>query len=472
MYSKCLLIRNIAATLAIWCLLVPYAEAVDSVSCCQSLAASLGSKVLYPDSTAYSSSLASYWSAQEQTTYPACILRASSAQDVSTALKVLVPRACKFAVRGGGHGALAGLANIQDGVTIDLRGLDPIKPFAANQLVSVGSGLRIGAIYHALHPLGVAISGGRSYDVGVPGSTLGNGWGWLSNEAGFCCDNVVEYEVVLANGTIITASQQNNANLWKSLKGGREQLWHHVVYSLTESQVPRLLSAVSDFAARRKPDPKETLLFTFSYTPMVGNMYYIQCVYTAPTVQPPAGFDQLLTLPGALFRATNASNTLPGLSYDYNLNTPKGSQTYNASIASVSGVYGIQWTLSFQPLTRLMTDASAARGGNVLGIGLPPEEGLHEVQLTAAFPDAVDYSRVSQAADQLLADCTAAVKSPGADWPWVEMNHASHIQDPISTYGEENRAFMMDTAAKYDPDAVFQTLMPGGYKLKGGHTGR
>ncbi|KAK8066628.1 hypothetical protein PG997_013375 [Apiospora hydei] len=442
---------------------------------CQSLAASLGSKVLYPDSTAYSSSLASYWSAQEQTTYPACVLRASSAQDVSTALKTLVPGACKFAVRGGGHGALAGLANIQDGVTIDLRGLDSIKPFAGKKLVSVGSGSRIGAVYDALHPLGIAISGGRSYDVGVSGSTLGNGWGWLSNEAGFCCDNVVEYEVVLANGAIVTASQQTNAKLWKSLKGGggnfgivtnfvlrtvptTSRIWTtDVVYALPDSQLPRLLDAAAGFTGRPEPDPKETLLLTFSYTPMIGNIYYVQCVYTAPTVQSPAGFDQLLFS----ITVVNDPDALAELH-----------KTYNASIASVSAVHGLEWTVSFQPLTRLMTDASAARGGNVLGIGRPPKEGLHEVQLTAAFPDAADYSRVSRAADQLLADCTAAVKSVGADWHWVEMNHASHIQDPISTYGEENRAFMMDTAAEYDPDAVFQSLMPGGYKLKRGHAAR
>ncbi|RYP26190.1 hypothetical protein DL767_008142 [Monosporascus sp. MG133] len=47
-----------------------------------------------------------------------------------------------------------------------------------------------------------------------------DGWGWLSNEAGFCCDNVVEYEVVLANGSIVRATNTTNANLWKALKGG------------------------------------------------------------------------------------------------------------------------------------------------------------------------------------------------------------------------------------------------------------
>ncbi|KAK8040917.1 FAD binding domain-containing protein [Apiospora phragmitis] len=348
----------------------------------------------------------------------ACILGASSAHDVATALKILDPSAYKFATRGGVHGALRGIANIQDGVTIDLRGLNYIIPFAGNRLVSVGGGQTIGTVYAALHNLGITISGGRSYDVGVGGSTLGNGWQWMSNEAGFGCDNVAEYEVVLSNGTIVIANRYTNAKLWKSLKGGGNnfgivtsfvfrtmpmaRIWtEDVLYSLTESQVPRLLSAAANFTSDPEPDPKATLF-----------------------------------------------------------------------IAAVSAVYGIGWTLSFQPLTRLMTEASAARGGNVVGIGLPPPERLHDVQLTAAFLGAADYGRVSSAADQLLAECIAAVTAHGAYWPWVEMNHASHIQDPISTYGKENKAFVLDTASEYDPYAVFQNLMPGGCKLEAGCASR
>jgi FAD/FMN-containing dehydrogenase len=129
--------------------------------------------VSYPNSTSYNASISSYWSQQEQLVRPSCILSATSAQDVSNAVRILVPRSCKFAVRSGGHAALAGNANIQDGVTIDLSGLDWIVPSANNSLVSIGPGQTWGRVYGALDALGVSVPGGRDGPVGVGGTTLG-----------------------------------------------------------------------------------------------------------------------------------------------------------------------------------------------------------------------------------------------------------------------------------------------------------
>jgi FAD/FMN-containing dehydrogenase len=140
---------------------------------CQALTSTLGSRVLYPNSTAYESSVNSYWSQQEQLISPSCVLSATSAEDVSKALRVLVPNACKFAVRSGGHGAIAGIANIEDGVTIDLTALNWILPSADGSLVSIGPGQRWGSVYAALDAIGVSVPGGRDSPVGVGGTTLG-----------------------------------------------------------------------------------------------------------------------------------------------------------------------------------------------------------------------------------------------------------------------------------------------------------
>jgi FAD/FMN-containing dehydrogenase len=86
---------------------------------------------------------------------------------------VLVPRACKFAVRGGGHGAIAGIANIDDGVTIDLGGLSAVTVSSDNKKVKVGGGASWGAVYARLSPLGLAAPGARHATVGVGGSSLG-----------------------------------------------------------------------------------------------------------------------------------------------------------------------------------------------------------------------------------------------------------------------------------------------------------
>lgn len=257
-------------------------------------------------------------------------------------MEILVPKGCTFAVRGGGHGALKGLANVQDGVTIDLRGLNSIEPLENNSIVAVGSGQSVGNVYTALQPLGIAVSSGRSYDVGVGGSTLGDGWGWMSNEAGFACDNVVEYEVVLANGSIVAATNRTNALLWRALKGGGSnfgivtkfvyrtlpigQIWAgDANYALNETEVPQLLDAAYNFTSNPQGDKKASTLFSFTYDATYGLIYWVQYVYTEPVTEAPPVFDELLSLPGEL-RKNITITELPEFSYEYNLQTPDGLQ--------------------------------------------------------------------------------------------------------------------------------------------------
>lgn len=142
-------------------------------SVCGTLTYSLGNKVSYPNSSAYINSTQSYWSQQEQLISPSCIVSPTSAQDVSAALKIIVSSSASFAVRSGGHGAIGGIANVQDGVTIDLRGLDVIDSSKHGRTVDVGPGQTWGSVYSALEGLGVTVAGGRDGPVGVGGLTLG-----------------------------------------------------------------------------------------------------------------------------------------------------------------------------------------------------------------------------------------------------------------------------------------------------------
>lgn len=140
---------------------------------CSSLAAALSSKVVYPQDAAYNESVSSYWAQQGQLMSPSCIVRPTAAEDVSSALNILVPGSCKFAVRSGGHGSVTGISNIQDGVTFDLRGLNSITISDDNSQVTVGPGQNWYGVYTALYKVGVTVPGGRDQNIGVAGSTLG-----------------------------------------------------------------------------------------------------------------------------------------------------------------------------------------------------------------------------------------------------------------------------------------------------------
>ncbi len=137
---------------------------------------------------------------------------------------------------------------------------------------------------------------------------------------------------------------------------------------------------------------------------------------------------------------------------------------YNASTQSVANVANIQWSLSLEPIVPALAAQSIARGGNVLGLNVPPQ-GVILVLLTATFASAGDYATVQTAADKLLADIIQTAKGRGVFNPYVDVNHAGKDQDPLGSYGWANRLFLQAVALNYDPFGVFQTLMPGGFKL-------
>jgi FAD/FMN-containing dehydrogenase len=144
---------------------------------CTILSASLPGRVSYPSSAAYTSSLASYWTALESALRPSCVVTPRDTNDVAVAMKVLrwlpLQDSCKVAIRGGGHTPWAGSANIEGGITIDLRSLKAISVNQEKSIVSVAAGCVWGEVHRRTDELGLAVIGGRGSTIGVGGLTLG-----------------------------------------------------------------------------------------------------------------------------------------------------------------------------------------------------------------------------------------------------------------------------------------------------------
>lgn len=113
-----------------------------------------------------------------------------------------------------------GASNIQNGLTIDLRHLSLVEVSSDRSLTRVGTGNTWQAVYKKLEPLRLAVVGGRHGGVGVGGLTLGGGISFFSGLHGLACDNVLEFQVVLANGSIVVADTDCHADLYWALKGG------------------------------------------------------------------------------------------------------------------------------------------------------------------------------------------------------------------------------------------------------------
>ena len=123
-----------------------------------------------------------------------------------------------LSVRCGGHD-WAGRA-LCDGLVIDLRGMNHVSVDLGNAAATIGGGARACDILKAIDPLGLAAVTGSVGAVGMAGLTLGGGYGPLSGRFGLALDNLLAAEVVLVNGTIVTATNDSQEELFWALRGG------------------------------------------------------------------------------------------------------------------------------------------------------------------------------------------------------------------------------------------------------------
>ena len=189
------------------------------IQCAALSKAGLGDRLLFPNDEGYAEREASYW-APNAAIGPSCILHAESTEDVSRGIRALASSGSDFAVRSGGHNQWAGGSNVEDGVTIDLGGMKDVTYDAETNVASIPPGPRWGDVFAYLDQFGVAPAGGRDANVGIGGFLTGGGYAYLTSRVGFGCDTVVNFEVVLADGSVINANLSENSDLFKALKGG------------------------------------------------------------------------------------------------------------------------------------------------------------------------------------------------------------------------------------------------------------
>ena len=122
-------------------------------------------------------------------------------------------------MRGGGHNG-GGLGICDEGLVLDLSGLRGVRVDPAARTVRVEGGCTWGDVDHATHAFGMATPSGIVGTTGVGGLTLGGGLGHLTRKCGLTVDNLLEADVVLANGRLVTASAEQNPDLYWALRGG------------------------------------------------------------------------------------------------------------------------------------------------------------------------------------------------------------------------------------------------------------
>ena len=150
---------------------------------------------------------------------PRLIAQCTDVADVMAAVRFGHDNQLRVSVRGGGHNA-AGLGICDDGLVIDLAPIRYVHVDPSSRNVRVGGGCRWSDVDHATHAFGLAVPSGVVSSTGVGGLTLGGGMGYLTRKHGLTIDNLLSADVVLADGTFVVASADENPDLFWAIRGG------------------------------------------------------------------------------------------------------------------------------------------------------------------------------------------------------------------------------------------------------------
>ncbi|KAJ8508269.1 hypothetical protein ONZ45_g9441 [Pleurotus djamor] len=506
--------RSISASLLLFALIAPsYSATVNHElrdeltgnNCCQALLRKLGpSKVVLPGTSGFQTLSTDYYTTQESELRASCRVAALNARDVSDALKIIKQEQCKFSVRSVGHMTWAGAANIQSpGVAIDLRHIDGISLSADKKVASIGPGNSWGPVYDALDPHGVTVVGGRSNTVGVGGFTLGGGFSNLSPEHGFASDNVVNYEVVLADGRIVNVNQKTNADLYFGLKAGSTNLGIITRYDVkTFPSTPKwggsrrydvssgadIFNAMAKMTVKLRKDPHGGASVVWGYNEALKNdTVFATFAYLAPDVSKTDLFDEMLKVPFQNGTSSIQSNTnQQSLSEEVDVAFPTGLRRIFATLtlkvdadiavgiyqkshelfAPLVGKPHIEWTASFQPISVTHLQATANNGVGGTPQGLSPKDGdLILLNLNTVWASKSDDAAMEKAVRGVIDWATKEAKRRNVLHPWLYINYALPDQNVYESYGAANLRRLRDIKRKYDSGDVFGRLWKGGFKF-------
>ncbi|KAJ3894905.1 hypothetical protein GG344DRAFT_39976 [Lentinula edodes] len=459
---------------ALWYSVVSAAEAQNCSSVaaiatqtCQQLEKSLGSTIVQTQSSGseYAIGANFAWStfSDEVNFQPSCIVFPNTTQHVQTAMKAIFENKADYAVQAGGHSGMIGWNTVQNGVLISFMNMNSTSYDSESDTITLLPGIHWGDATSALQQYGVAPVGGRIATVGT-GLLLGGGISYLSPAEGYAADNYVSLDVVLVNGTLVTATADNEyADLFKALKGGGNRFG---IYPNSSSEA--LLAALAHFI-HDTADPNAVLATTFRTTwenstqdieldvILVYNgteasfntsfAEFLSIPYTSSALQALSYLDLLnaVTFPdglGTLFGASALTGVPASTLADEYLETYRLYNNFSTAFASSTD---IAFTLlDFSPVPKSQIQAGYAKGTNPI---VPPlgTGGYFEILFQVTYAEGITEPSPDVEQGRQLWISTAP-STPGL--PFF-LNEADANQQILATYG--GYEFLKQVYAKYDP---------------------
>ncbi|KAJ0418902.1 hypothetical protein BJY00DRAFT_314578 [Aspergillus carlsbadensis] len=467
----------------------------------------------------FNNTLTEYWNKLNGDNRPTCAFYPRNAGQVSVAVKQLNKYpGVEYALKSGGHNFNVGFSSTDGGILISFNeNLSSTVRSTDGESFDVGPGARWGDVYNETVKTNQVVVGGRLGNIGVGGFILGGGLSYYSAQYGLSCDNVLNFEVVLGNGTIVNANSTSHPDLWWALKGGGNRFGIVTKFTLqahplgdngrvwggiklfSTLQRGQLFAAISDFI-RTYPDTKAAVIPTFNIAIVDAIMVFFYYDGASPPANAFAGLDRIpalldFTKETTLTEMSNIAGgaqmtgqtTAAHVNGFPNMERTKTRQlmeytwqTYKAK-AKANSARNIKFTtatFATQPLPRVIAERGIAAGGNTLG--LDPKHGdIFWIENTllwddeicdAACPDVlhdIGDTVHDRFQSQFAGSKPTNYKSGDLDFISVNplfMNDAADYQDVYSSYGEENKARLIEIAKKYDPSGFMNRQ--GGWILE------
>ncbi|KAH6991301.1 hypothetical protein BKA56DRAFT_610845 [Ilyonectria sp. MPI-CAGE-AT-0026] len=455
----------------------------------------------------YTTEQTEYWSTSCGALKPSCILYPSTADEVASILTILSDNDEHFAVKSGGHNPNDYFSSIAGGPLLSTKKLDQIILDPKTGRVRVGPGNRWDDVASELDGTGWTVVGGRIGNVGVGGYMVGGGLSFLTQQYGWAMSSILEMEVVLANGTIVTASKTKHSDLFKALKGGGnnfgvvtsfllqgykqgEIYGGTLIFTRSEKTDAKLLKALRDFT-EYNTDDKAAIILTAERTAVgVVDIWTMFVFYDGPVV--PAGtfdnftsvgpltntaktrsYSDLLTsnnqfvIKGSIY--TIGTETVPLPSAANGVEVLGGIHQFWRNVSQpVMGVANVAVVIGYQPFPKRMAKISREKGFDLLDMEDDVDRII--VELNYSYLLQADTKKI----DKAMKNTFGGIRSRVLEWQDngvlerdvllpLFMNDGYYSQDYFGRLRPEHHQLVKKVAAQVDPNGLFRDRT-GGFK--------
>ncbi|EGE05040.1 FAD binding domain-containing protein [Trichophyton equinum CBS 127.97] len=442
--------------------------ALSTPECCSALAKDLPKNVFTSDSKAWDTHNKDFWCR--------CVFLPETSEHVSKAVQILAENDCKFSIKGAGHSAIPGAANIHDGVMIAMAWMNSTD--IQDDYIRVGAGAHLGEVYKALDPHNKAAVVGRFSEVGL-GMVVGAGISFFSNSEGLAIDNVVNFEVVIASGEVINANATSNPDQLWALKGGNNNFGVVTQYSLATINTAGMLhggvitypeSSFDEYAYDGATN-ETTAGILVAYNDAVDELPeimqpWLKVNYTTNTLGKKTY--------GELAEELNGRFAGDGFVQEQRVFTVYADAQFYKDVwfkfrqwfQDYRDIPGFQGSHGNMPITPRQVEEGVKKGGNALGLQEGPQDKtLGIIYFGVTFQDPKDADKVLPAHKEFVESMRKLAEDRGVLHPYIMLTFSGYDQPAIASYGEKNVAKLHEVSAMYDPKGVFQRLVPGGQKL-------